>query len=78
LDETAVKVEKNPGDRAGWEHNVAIMINSLLVRYPEGVVAEASGRPKIRAEGIDYATRSALLPGRGRGGGEAVGRKERG
>lgn len=58
LDELAVEMEKNPPNRAAWEHNAAITINSLLLKYPEEVIEEATARPEIRQEGIAYAMRA--------------------
>jgi hypothetical protein len=58
LTEAAVDIEEDPADRAGWEHNAAIMINSLLVRYSEKEIAKTTNRPEIRKEGIGYAKRA--------------------
>jgi len=58
FDEVAAGLEKDPVTKALWEHNVAIAINSLLARYPEKLIAEATERPEIRREGVAYAVRA--------------------
>jgi CHAT domain len=55
LTEAAVDIEKDPADKACWEHNAAIMINSLLVRYSEKEIVGMTNRPEIRKEGLGYA-----------------------
>jgi hypothetical protein len=58
LEEQAVSMAPDCDIRAAIEHNCAIAINSMLAQYDEEVVAAATGRPQIRAEGIAAARRA--------------------
>jgi hypothetical protein len=59
--EDAVRVAPDDADRAASEHNVAMAINSLLIKYPEDGLEEVSGRPHLRQDAIDAASRALRL-----------------
>ena len=59
--EDAVRVAPDDADRAASEHNVAMAINSLLIKYPEDGLEEVSGRPHLRQDAIDAASRALHL-----------------
>jgi hypothetical protein len=59
--EDAVSVAPDDANRAFSEHNVAMAINSLLIKYPEDGVEEATGRPNLREDAIAAASRALSL-----------------
>jgi hypothetical protein len=56
--EDSVRVAPDDAERASAEHNVAMAINSLLIKYPEDGLAQATGRPHLRQDGLDAAARA--------------------
>jgi hypothetical protein len=59
--EAAVEVAPDDANRASTEHNVAMAINSLLIKYPEDGLEEATGRANLQQVAIDAASRALSL-----------------
>jgi hypothetical protein len=56
--EDAARVAPDAANLASSEHNVAMAINSLLIKYPDDGLAQATGRAHLRNDALEAASRA--------------------